>query len=241
MENLKVTVENDVKELVVRTGDAEKLHVIPGVKLSGLSIGAVREFLSKPLRDNEDTNLAIEFTSFIVFDYAERNVALDYNYRASHADKIIGQLQLDPDLVDFGINDKKSYSALEMGQFIRFRRHYFESKDVALALEKELKAFKATVDKKIEASDDKRGNIQVSVAQNVISNLPLDFYIKLPVFIGTEKVLIKVEIDINPIDLMCTLVSPELKEMIDLKSKEIIDDEIEKIKVIHPNLRIFQK
>lgn len=238
--NVKVSLEKGVNELVLRTGDAEKIHVIPGVALDGLSIGAVREFLSKPLLDNEE-NRAIEWTSFIVFDYAQRKISLDYNYRTEHSDKISGILEIDPELNDFGINNNKSYSALEMGQFIRFRRHYFESKDVALELEKNLKQFKATVDKKIEAADDKRGNIQVSIAQTVISNLPLDFYVKLPVFIGTEKVLIKVEIDINPMDLTCCLVSPELKEMIDLESKAIIDFEIEEIKKLHPALRIFQK
>jgi len=184
----------------------------------------------------------IEDLSFVVFDYNAKSISLSYNHRqVKWNDKVNGVLRLDPDLEDFGINSNKSYTALEMGQFIRFRRHFFENKDVALNLEKELRDFRANVDKKVNAADDKRGNITASIAQTVISNLPLDFYVNLPVFIGQPKRLIKLEIDINQMDLTCTLVSPELKEMIDLESKSIIDEEIKQIRELHPNLRIFQR
>lgn len=247
MKELQVTVENGVKELVLRTGEAEKIHDVPGVKLENLTINAVLEYLSKPLVNNradafgEKENNQIEEISFVTFDYNKREILLNFDFRSSFSDTIHGRLQLDPDLLDFGINSGKSYSALEMGQFIRMRRHFFESKDVALTLEKELKAFRATVDKKVEMADDKRGNIKASIAQTVISNLPLSFNVNLPVFIGQPKRLIKLEIDIDPMDLTCVLVSPELKEMIDLESKDIIDEQIKEIKELHPNLRIFQR
>ena len=240
-QEVKVTVEQGVKELVIRNGEAEKIHYLNQVNLENLTISAVREYLEKPLVWNVE-NKQIEDISFIVFDYRKRELILYYDFRSATADRIHGYLQLDPDLTDFGINSGKSYTALEMGQFIRFRRHFFENKDVALNLEKELSGFRAKVDKKVEAADDKRGNITASIAQTVISNLPLDFYVNLPVFIGQPKRLIKLEIDINPFDLTCTLVSPELKEMIDLESKSIIDEEIKQIREqLHPNLRIFQR
>lgn len=239
-QEVKITVEEGVKELVIRTGEAEKIHDIPGVKLSNLTIDSVLEYLSKPLVHNEE-NRQIEQISYVTYDYKKREILLNFDFRSSFSDTIHGCLQLDPDLVDFGINENKNFTALEMGQFIRFRRHFFENKDVALNLEKELRDFRANVDKKINAADDKRGNISASIAQTVISNLPLEFYVNLPVFIGQPKRLIKLEIDINPLDLTCTLVSPELKEMIDLESKSIIDEQIQAIKELHPNLRIFQR
>lgn len=240
MKEVNVTVENGVKELVIRQGEAEKIHQLPGAVIENLTIGGVLEYLSKPLVYNKD-NRQIEEISFLIFNYNKREIKLHFDFRSSCSDTVQGLLQLDPDLLDFGINSGKSYSALEMGQFIRMRRHFFESKDVALTLEKELKAFRATVDKKVELADDKRGNIKASIAQTVISNLPLSFNVNLPVFIGQPKRLIKLEIDIDPMDLTCVLVSPELKEMIDLESKEIIDEQIKQIKELHPNLRIFQR
>jgi len=239
-QEVKITVESGVKELIVRNGEAEKIHYLNKVVLSNLTVSGVREYLQKPLIWNAD-NKQIEDISFIVFDYRNREILLNFDFRSATADRIHGYLELDPDLEDFGINSGKSYTALEMGQFIRFRRHFFENKDVALNLEKELRDFRANVDKKVQMADDKRGNITASIAQTVISNLPLEFYVNLPVFIGQPKRLIKLEIDINPMDLTCVLVSPELKEMIDLESKAIIDEEIGAIRKLHPNLRIFQR
>jgi hypothetical protein len=239
-QEVKITVEEGVKELVIRTGEAEKVHYLNKIDLQKLTVSAVREFLEKPLVWNKD-NKQIEDISFIVFDYRNREILLNFDYRSATNDRIHGYLELDPDLLDFGVNSGKSYSALEMGQFIRMRRHFFESKDVALTLEKALKDFRATVDKKVEMADDKRGNIKASIAQTVISNLPLAFSVNLPVFIGQSKQLIKLEIDIDPMDLTCVLVSPELKEMIDVQSKAVIDCEIAAIRELHPNLRIFQR
>jgi hypothetical protein len=239
-QEVKITVEEGVKELVVRTGEAEKIHYLNKIDLQKLTISAAREFLEKPLVWNKD-NKQIEDVSFIVFDYRNREILLNFDYRSSTNDRIHGYLELDPDLVDFGINDGKSYTALEMGQFIRFRRHFFENKDVALNLEKELRDFRANVDKKVQMADDKRGNLTASIAQTVISNLPLEFFVNLPVFIGQPKRMIKLEIDINPMDLTCVIVSPQLKEMIDIESKLIVDAEIGAIRKLHPNLRIFQR
>jgi hypothetical protein len=239
-QEVKITVEEGVKELVVRTGEAEKIHYLNKIDLQKLTISAAREFLEKPLVWNKD-NKQIEDVSFIVFDYRNREILLNFDYRSATNDRIHGYLELDPDLVDFGINDGKSYTALEMGQFIRFRRHFFENKDVALNLEKELRDFRANVDKKVQMADDKRGNLTASIAQTVISNLPLEFFVNLPVFIGQPKRMIKLEIDINPMDLTCVIVSPQLKEMIDIESKLIVDAEIGAIRKLHPNLRIFQR
>lgn len=235
----KINLEEGVKELIIRNGAARPIHIYRGLKLEGLTIDAVYEYLSKPLVHNK-LNLRIEDLSYVKFDYKSRTLGLCYDFRVENPDVVKSILKLDPDLEDFGINSGKSYSALEMGQFIRFRRHFFENKDVALILEKELRDFRATVDKKVNLSDDKRGNITASIAQTVISNLPLTFNILIPVFIGQPKTLVKLEIDINPMDLTCVLVSPELKEFIDLESKVIIDEQLEKIKELHPNLRIFQ-
>jgi hypothetical protein len=239
-QEVKITVEEGVKELVIRTGEAEKIHYLNKIDLQKLTISAAREFLEKPLVWNKD-NKQIEDVSFIVFDYRNREILLNFDYRSATNDRIHGYLELDPDLVDFGINDGKSYTALEMGQFIRFRRHFFENKDVALNLEKELRDFRANVDKKVQMADDKRGNLTASIAQTVISNLPLEFFVNLPVFIGQPKRMIKLEIDINPMDLTCVIVSPQLKEMIDIESKLIVDAEIGAIRKLHPNLRIFQR
>jgi len=106
-QEVKITVEEGVKELVIRTGEAEKIHYLKQVNLEKLTISSVREYLQKPLVWNAE-NKQIEDISFIVFDYRNREILLNFDYRSATADRIHGHLELDPYLNDFGINSGKS-------------------------------------------------------------------------------------------------------------------------------------
>jgi hypothetical protein len=121
-------------------------------------------------------------------------------------------LTLHPDLEKFTINSGKDIQH-ELAQFIRMNKHYFENRDQALKLVNELMNFKAKVDKEIEASDDKKANIKMMLVQKVTSNIPTEFTLNLQFFIGTKPVPVVVEIDIDAMDLNCSLISPALKEL----------------------------
>jgi hypothetical protein len=233
---IKITVEEGVKELIIRNGEASKIHVPNGIEIGKLTIDAVREYLSKKGVDpNEIQN------SYIWYSNEERFIQLEYAYRIENRDSIHGQLTLHPDLEKFEINKAKQYSTHQLAQFIRMNKHFFESKDVALKLINELMNFKAKVDKEIEASDDKKANVKMMLVQKVTSNIPTEFTLNLPIFIGTKPVPVAVEIDIDAMDLSCNLISPALKELIDTESTAIIDTELQAVRLLYPELRIFQK
>ena len=93
--------------------------------------------------------------------------------------------------------------------------------------------------KEIELKSDTRANTRVLIHQLVESNIPDGFILELPVFVGQDKVRLEVEINITS-DFSCSLVSPDLKQLIDEETKVIIGGELDKIRVLHPDLKIFE-
>jgi len=236
-QKIEVTVENGVKELVIREGKANDVHVPNGIEIGQLTIDAVKEYLSK--KGIEDEQIPHSFIWYST-DADEPFIQLNYASRREKKDDIHGKLSLDPDLKKFGINSGAQFTTHALANFIRLNRHYFETKDTAMSLVKELQNFKAKVDKEIEKANDNRGNAALSIKQTVISNVPLDFTLYLPIFKGSAKRAVKCEIDIDAADLTCSLVSPDLKELIDTESKLIIDAELTEIRKLWPDLKIFR-
>ena len=234
--DLKISVEQGVKEVVVRKGVANDVHIPNGILISDLTIDCVSEYLSKEGVDEAEIK-----NSFVVFSYEEKSIELLFAVRILNPDSIGGKIRLHPDLQKFEINGGKRYTPFKLADFIRMNRHFFESKDQAIKLENVLRNFIADVDKKIEVSDDKRANVKASIIQQVKTNIPENFTLLLPIFVGVEPIPVKVEIDIDSTDISCSLMSPDLKELIDKETKVIIDFELKLIKQLFPELRIFQK
>lgn len=231
---LKITVENGVKELVILNGAAEPIYHDKGIEVKEASIAAVHEFLVKKGIEIEDV-----INSKIEFSYADLFLNLYYSVRRRNPDTIKGVLKLHPDLKKFDINGKKTYNTFELADFIKMNRHYFENKEYAMKLVSELRGFEGKVNRDVEAKADTRGNAKMLINQVVESNIPAGFYLVLPVFIGQEKVRLSVEINITS-DFTCSLISPDLKQLIDEETKVIIVSELDKIRLLQPDLKIFE-
>lgn len=234
MENLKVTVENGVKDLVILQGVAEPVYHEKSIDVEKASIAAVHEFLAKKGIENEDI-----VNSKIEFSYSKLFLNLYYSIRRRNPDTIKGSLKLHPDLEKFDINGSKTYSTIQLSDFVKMNRHYFENKEIAMKLVSELRNFEGKVNKDIELKADTRANTKVLIHQVVESNIPDGFILVVPVFVGQEKVRLPVEINITS-DFSCSLISPDLKQLIDEETKVIIDGELNKIKKLHPDLKIFE-
>lgn len=233
-EELKFTVENGVKELLILHGNAEPVYHEKSIEVKEASIAAVHEFLSKKGIENEDI-----VNSKIEFSYEKLFLNLDYSVRRRNPDVIKGVLKIHPDLQKFDINGSKTYDTFKLADFIKMNRHYFENKEYAMKLVAELRGFEGKVNRDIEAKADTRGNAKMLINQMVESNIPAGFHLLLPVFVGQDKVRLAVEINITS-DFSCSLISPDLKQLIDEETKVIIDGELNKIRGIQPDLKIFE-
>lgn len=233
-QNLKITVENEVKTLNVLTGEAEKIYHEKSFEVKKASIGAVAEFLKKLGENNEVLD-----HSKVEFSYENLFLNLYHDVRRRNPDFIGGILRLHPDLEKFEINSGKTYSTFKLADFIKMNRHYFENKEIAMKLVSDLRNFEGKVSKEVEQKSDNRANNKILINQVVTSNIPESFILVFPIFLGKEKTRITVEIDINSV-FECMLVSPDLKQMIDENSKTCIDTELNQIKELHPDLKIFE-
>jgi len=232
---INISVENRIKELIIREGSAIDVHTGRDVGITGVTIFAVLEFLTK-----EDIDKKKILDSVLRFSYDKLRLNLDYAQTSRHPYRLETAILLNPDLEAFEINKGKKYSSFQLADFIKMNRHLFESKSVAMELVSVLKNIKASVNRAIEANNDDRGNRRALIDQVVQSNIPESFNIELPVFKGQEKMTIPVEVVLDE-DLECMLVSPDLKEIIFEESERLIGSEVEKIREIHPQLRIYQE
>ncbi|WP_369616938.1 hypothetical protein [Flavobacterium sp. CFS9] len=231
---MKITVENGVKELTILNGTAEPVYHKKAIEVKGGSINSALEYLSKKVVSAE----IIEHSK-LEFCYDKLYLKLLYDARERNPDVIEGSLKLHPDLEKFNINSGKSYSTFDLADFIKMNRHYFENKDYAMKLVAELRNFEGKVNRDLEAKTDERGNKRALINQVVESNIPTGFFLELPVFVGQEKQRLEVEINITA-DFSCSLISPDLKEFIDLESKKVLDNQLNQIKALHPELKVFE-
>lgn len=215
-------------------GQAEPIYHEKSIEVKSGAINSVLEYLSKKVVKPE----VIEHSK-IEFCYDKLYIHLLYDARQRNPDVIEGSLKLHPDLLKFSINSGKSYGTYELSDFIKMNRHYFENKDYAMKLVSQLRDFEGKVSRDMEQKGDDRGNRRALINQVVESNIPASFILELPVFVGQNKIRLEVEVCINS-SFECTLISPDLKELIDLKSKEILGEQLELIKSLHPELKVFE-
>ena len=233
--DLKITVENGVKKVDIRTGNLPDIHSGREIHVNGVTIFAVYEFLSKnDIRESDmlDSNL--------VFSYDKLTLNLGYKISQEFPYVLATSILLNPDLEAFEINQGKKYNPFQLADFIKMNRHLFESKSVAMELVSVLKNIKATVNKAVEANKDDRGNKRALIDQVVQSNIPESFNIELPVFKGQPKMVVPVEIVLDE-DLECMLISPDLKQIIAEEAERLIGGEVDKIRELHPQLRVYQE
>jgi hypothetical protein len=234
-------VENGVHALTILRGDAQDVVYNPYIELE-LSIAAAFEYLEK----SDVTDAEIK-DSYVLYSYEGLFLNLVFSNRnrtndENKGDFFKGMLKLHPELDKWQINKAKAYDNMSLSHFIKMNRHFFEDKDIAMKLVHELQGIRIKVDKEFEHSDNKRGDYKEVIAQRITeSNIPAEFTLLLPVFVGQKPQKVRVEIEVNPKSFECSLISPDLKEIIDLETRALIDTQLEKIRGLYPKLRIYQK
>lgn len=221
-------------ELIIRKGEAAKLYDPERIEIKG-NIDSPARWLEKRHTEIDQK------TAHVIVNRDAMVILLITEETSKFKTQVAGQLQISTELRKFGINTGDYISNFDMADRIKLLRSYFETQSQAMKLVTELRNFKAKVDREIELSDDKRGNARQLRSQIVESNLPDKFNINVPVFKGQDKQTIEVEVEINPTDLSCTLVSPEANDIVTTKRDELMDAVIEAIKETCPEIVIIEE
>jgi hypothetical protein len=192
------------------------------ISISG-NIKAPSEFYTKKKESIKALN------SHVLYSYSQRQIQLVLNEEDHYSGTVTGKTDLNPDLVEFGINGAKMYKIDSLKKFLKMNRVHFtkqaENFEIVAALEK----FNAKVETTIESETSNRGDKKNLLEVTVKSNMAMCFSLSMPVFVGSNKTTFPVEIcfgvENNIVNVW--LESPELQAMIAEQTVQLIDGCIE--------------
>lgn len=144
---------------------------------------------------------------------------------------------------NFGINDSQAgWLPAKLGQFLRLNRGVFEDRAECMKLVSLLKNFTAKAKAEIQKQRDPSGSTADVYRQEVESNLPKSFTVHIAIFKGTAKEAIEVEFDhyLKDGDVFLQLVSPGANELTESYRDQCIDDVLNKIREIAPDIAILE-
>lgn len=220
-QNIEVKVEEGVKELVIRNGNAANIHEPKIVTITG-TITAPGKFLEKRKNDHEDNKC------HVLFSRHSMEINAIFSEDSQFSSKVTGKLELNPELAEYGINKNKTFNISDLRSFLRMRRAHFSDRDKAMKLIEHLSQFKANIQKEVVQHDDTRGNTKDNFESKVTSNLDLKFSLTMPIFKGqtAKKFGVEVCFDVSEREVKIWMESPELAEVILKDRDSIIDKEI---------------
>ena len=244
-EKLNVTFAQGITkaELIIReVGKVNELEVKAPVRLSleGV-IGSVAEFLKQRKDQPDQIN---QKRCHILVDREEISIILVYNENDEYNwGSVTGTLLVYPKLKEFGINTGKAWTPTELGLFCKMNRAFFADRKANMELVTKLMNFTATVNNSIERSVKETGDRIDKFAQTVNSNLPTAFTINIPVFKGLPAESLEVETfaQVNGREVAFTLISPAANQIMEEIRDKVIDDQIDLIREIAPDIAIIEK
>ena len=233
-----------VKELIIREVDTvveDKLPVLEPdkVEISG-NITAIFAFLEKRW-DAEDAQVN-HCRTHILVDRDNLMMTLVVNETDKREKKtVVGTIQLSRQYTAFGVN-KKLWESTDLGNFFRINRSYFEKKETNMSLVSLLKRFTAKVNTEVEREEKDNGSVTDVYRKVVDSNLPEAFAVKIPIFKGTQPEVFSIEIiaHVEGKHAVLELISPDAEAIVEEVRDKLIDEQIEKIKELAPEIPIIE-
>lgn len=219
MQEIKVNIENGVKTLEVRQGEALPVREPKRIDISG-RLDTVSRFIVNRVND-----LEINHCHCIV-NREEKTLHLKIDEASYFNGTIVGKLEFSPIYESLNLNTGISWTREELAKFIKENRVIFESQSNAMVLASQLLKFEAKVEKQLRDNKDTRGNTESFKRQVVESNLPESFIVNIPIFKGEEPRQIEISIEINPNSLNAMLVSYDANDIIKKFSDKLFDDEL---------------
>jgi len=219
-------VEQGVKEVTIRRGEALQLFPKKSVRING-AIDAPSRFIEA--RNTEFDTLK----SHTLIDRDNKVITLIINEDSHEGDVVVeGKIEIAKDFKDLGINQGKSYSPAQLSQRLKMLRAFFPSKVEHATIVNTLRNLKAKVKSDLDKLDDQRGNVTQNFTQAVESNMPESFSMEMPLIKGgiNYSFPISILLEVNNTEITCFLESVDAQEILDNVSSAKIDEEIEKIK-----------
>ena len=257
MENQKIQINlapgMETAEVILReVSEVNELKVKAPVKLDleGV-IGSVAEFLCKRKDQPEQVTEFIcsptqinQNHCHILVNREKISIKLVFNERDEYLrGTVTGTLSIHPKFEEFGINNGRVWTPTELGMFFKMNRSFFSDNAENMRLVSELMNFTATVNNSIERSAKETGDRTDKFAQTVNSNIPKAFTLNIPIFKGCHKETLEVETfaQVNGHEVAFVLLSPAANQVMENIRDKVIDDQIEAIRELCPDIAIIEQ
>lgn len=183
-------------------------------------------------------------TSNVLVNREDMSITLTVNENDFYKKGVIkGSVEVSEIFEKFGINDgEKGWIPAKLGQFLRLNRGVFLEKEQCMVLVSQLKNFTANAKTEIQKQRDPSGSMAEVYRSQVESNLPKSFTVNIAIFKGTAKTPIEVEFDhyLRDGDVALQLVSPGANELMEDYRDKCLDDVLNKIRAIAPEIAILE-
>lgn len=178
----------------------------------------------------------------IIVNRDKMGLALTIDETSYYQAEINGILQASKEMLEFGINTDKIWEPIKLSQFFKMHRAFFKDKSENMMLVSTLKNFKAKVNQDIERSKEENGSKMDNYSQVVDSNLPKSFKLNIPLFKGfaCEEIEVEIYADVDGRDVSLSLVSAGANEAIEEYKNKVIDEQLDAIKLIAPDIVIIE-
>ena len=239
---LNVVVPKDYNgtpiEVVLREGEAPELLEIkePERVVISWTIDTPFRWLEKRIE------LINQKASNIIVNRDVMGIALTVDETNYYQSDIRGELKTSKEMMEFGINTEKKWEPIKLSKFVKMHRAFFTDKSQNMMLVSTLKNFKAKVNQDIERSKEENGSKVDNYSQVVDSNLPKSFKLNIPLFKGfaCEEIEVEIYADVDGRDVTLSLVSAGANEAIEEYKNKVIDEQLDAIRQIAPDIVIIE-
>lgn len=216
-------------ELVFREGEAEPIKDYQAVFTQNVVMPSLFAYvLGRGFPEGE------QLPGIVIFNLEDRSVQLNINPNDIRADRLTSRLELHPDLVAFGINEEKQFTAKQLVKHITRYAHCLGDVTAPKKLIKSLQNHDVKFEQQMKNMDDRQGNTEKSVKtalKFVEGELDPNWKLLIPIFKGEAPVELEVEIQIdiqngNPVYSFWCL---ELEIISKQMSDSIISDVVNKL------------
>lgn len=155
---------------------------------------------------------------------------------------VAGAISLSRQYKAFGINSSKMWESTDLGNFFRINRSYFANKEENMSLVSLLKRFEAKVHTEIERENKDNGSVTDNYKKIVESNLPSAFSVSIPIYKGAPAETIEIEViaHVEGRHAVLELISPAAQAIVEEVRDKLIDEQIEKIRAIAPEIPFIE-
>ena len=224
----QVALEQGLGTIVLLEGKApEQLNDLP-IEIKG-NIDAPSRFLKGRFEEfsNSKNHCMVSKTDGVITLHLNEKSPID-KYT------IKGKIEIAKKFKSLGINDENvSYTPEQLANKFKLLRSLFASNLEHTNICSTLRNLKAKINRELENSDDKKGNVTKNFQQSVESNMPDSITLKLPLLEGELPVEIELNVVLeaeNGSSIKCYLESIDAADLIEQQFEDRVNEEVEYLK-----------